>query len=88
MPYTSARQELLNDLNPIALHVMQARDQSALLYMRSDIDDSDLDTDNNQNEDVLKLIFILPPSLISPLIVLDILDFESKSDSDSDHMDD
>ena len=57
--------------------------------MESDVDDSDLDVDSNQ-DDILKSIIISPPFPISPPISLDFnLDFESESNSqDLNCMDD
>ena len=90
MPRTSARQELLDDLNLTALHVMHARDQNHDVQLQankeSDADESD-PGDRDSDDDILEPIIISPPSPILPLIFLDILDSESESDSqDSDNM--
>lgn len=96
VPCTSARQELLDELNLTALHVTHARDQNrdTLLQIsadsENDLDDSDLDTDGDcdSQDDILAPIIISPPSPILPLIFLDIFDSESELDSqDSDAMD-
>ena len=90
MPRISARQELLGSLNLVALHVAQARNCNTWqLSMESDVDDSDLDVDSDQ-DDIFEPIIITPPSPISPLISLDFgSEFGSESDSqDLDHMED
>ena len=90
MPRTSAHQELLDNLNLTALHVMHARDQNCDVQLQaneeSDADESD-PGDRDSDDDILEPIIISPPSPILPLIFLDILDSESESDSqDSDNM--
>ena len=68
---------------------MQARNYNAQLGMESDVDNSNLDVDSNQ-DDILRSIIISPPSLIFSLISMHFdLDFGSESNSqDLDYMDD
>ncbi|KAF8547087.1 hypothetical protein OG21DRAFT_1490526 [Imleria badia] len=79
MPHVSARQELLNELHYVALHVLEAREQvihAAPLHDDDNFDFfEDIDDDNN-----LAPIIITPPSPILPIIFLDILDSDSESD--------
>ena len=86
MPRKSTRQELLDELDVVVLHVMEvrARNKLQLVQVESDIDDDDLYVDNEE-DDMFEPIIISPPSPIPPLILLNVLDSESESDSqDSD----
>ena len=88
MPHKSTHQELLDELDVIALHVMEARARNKLqlVQVESDIDDNDLYVDNEE-KDMFEPIIISPPSPIPPLLLLNILDSESESNSqDSDSM--
>ena len=86
MPHKSTHQELLDELDVVALHVteVRARNKLQLVQVESDIDDNDLYVDNEE-DDMFEPIIISPPSPIPPLILLNVLDSESESDSqDSD----
>lgn len=84
MPHTSTHQELLDNLNLTALHVMHVRDWNHDMELQankeSDANESN-PSDYNSDNDILELINISPPSPILLFIFLNILNSESKSDS-------
>ena len=80
MPRKSTRQELIDELSFIGLHVAEAREKNALCHVESDVD-SDLEAYIDE-DDAFEPIIIPPPSPIPPLVLLDFFDSESESNSE------
>ena len=82
MPCVSDRQQLLNELYSAAVHVVDMGQRNASLWVESDVND-DLDEDVDEDSPFDPII-IPPPTPISPIVFLDILNSESEFDQDSD----
>jgi hypothetical protein len=82
MPRVSDCQQLLNELYSAAVHVVDTGQRNVALRVESDVDDN-LDEDVDEDSPFDPMI-IPPPTPISPIVFLDILNSESEFDQDSD----